>query len=198
MELFAHLAAVARLKKSRLKPPDKVPKAYNHRTFTLDGKMELDIAYQGMTMKTPIYIKLNAPEQLLLKEGVCRQLSIVTYHPIVSNRKRKESLQAGEQVAQLVDIGQARDKGKRSTNARSLGSTTASVPETRPGKEEGGFTTALSAEKRHGKGVPTDWKSGGNVPADTAVKPELSTYMSAMEIELANKSPGEHLQSANT
>ena len=35
-------------------------------------------------MRTPVYIKMDAPEQLLLAEGVCRQLKIITYHPDVT------------------------------------------------------------------------------------------------------------------
>lgn len=35
-------------------------------------------------MKTTVYIKLDASEPLLLSEGVCRQLGIVTYHPDVT------------------------------------------------------------------------------------------------------------------
>lgn len=31
-------------------------------------------------MRTPIYLKMDAPDQLLLSEGVCRQLDILTYH----------------------------------------------------------------------------------------------------------------------
>ena len=34
-------------------------------------------------MVTPIYIKMDAPDQLLLSEGVCRQLGIVGYHESV-------------------------------------------------------------------------------------------------------------------
>ena len=36
-----------------------------------------------MTMCTPVYIKMDAQDQLLLAEGVCRQLGIVSYHPEV-------------------------------------------------------------------------------------------------------------------
>ena len=32
-------------------------------------------------MKTSVYIKMDAQEPLLLSEGVCRQLGIITYHP---------------------------------------------------------------------------------------------------------------------
>ena len=35
-------------------------------------------------MKTPVYVNMDAKEQLLLSEGVCRQLGIVTYHGAVS------------------------------------------------------------------------------------------------------------------
>jgi len=32
-------------------------------------------------MMTPIYIKMGAPELLLLSEGMWRQLGIISYHP---------------------------------------------------------------------------------------------------------------------
>ena len=38
-------------------------------------------------MTTPVYVKMNAKEQLLLSEGVCRQLGILSYHPNVKPRK---------------------------------------------------------------------------------------------------------------
>ena len=34
-------------------------------------------------MKTTVYVKMDAQEQLLLSEGVCRQIGIVTYHPSI-------------------------------------------------------------------------------------------------------------------
>ena len=37
----------------------------------------------GRTMCTPVYIKMDIQDQLLLAEGVCRQLGIVNYHPEV-------------------------------------------------------------------------------------------------------------------
>jgi hypothetical protein len=89
-ELFRHVATVARLRKSQLRKPNRVPKAYDGRTFTLDGMMDLDITFNGVTMKTPIYIKATASEQLLLGEGVCRQLRIISYHPDISDRKGKK------------------------------------------------------------------------------------------------------------
>ena len=80
-DLFKRVAAAARLKKKNFKKPDKVPKTYDRRTFALDGRMDLDVSFNGVTMNTPVYIKLDAPEQLLLSEGVCQQLGIISYHP---------------------------------------------------------------------------------------------------------------------
>ena len=81
--LFKRIATIARLKKKDLKPPDKKPRTYDQRIFTLDGRMDLDLTFNGKTMCTPIYIKMDAQDQLLLAEGVCRQLGIVSYHPEV-------------------------------------------------------------------------------------------------------------------
>ena len=61
--LFAIIAAVARLKKSRLKPADRVPRTHDRKTLTLDGRMDLDICFDGLTMRTPIYVKLDAADQ---------------------------------------------------------------------------------------------------------------------------------------
>lgn len=45
--------------------------------------MKMDIAFGGKMITTTVYIKMDAIDQLLLSEDVCRQLiiSIVTYHP---------------------------------------------------------------------------------------------------------------------
>ena len=60
--------------------------------FSLDGRVDLDISFNGITMRTPIYIKVEAADKLLLGEGVCRQFKIITYHPLVSSKKtRKEN-----------------------------------------------------------------------------------------------------------
>ena len=81
--LFRKVTTVAQLKKRDLKRPDKTPRNYDQTPFTLDGRMDLDITFNGKTMCTPVYIKTNAREQLLLSEGVCRQLDILQYHPDV-------------------------------------------------------------------------------------------------------------------
>ena len=80
---FKQVAAVAKLKKRDFKPPDKVPRNYDRQPFHIDGKIDVNIEFDGKTMLTPIYIKMDAPELLLLSEGVCRQLGIISYHPDV-------------------------------------------------------------------------------------------------------------------
>ena len=81
-ELFAKVALTAR---RDLKKPDRTPRTYDQRTFTLDGRLDLDIEYAG---KTPVYLRTAAKDQLLLSEGVCRQLGIIKYHPEVGLLKQ--------------------------------------------------------------------------------------------------------------
>ena len=88
-ELFRKIASVARLCKRDFKKADKRPVAYNRQTFRLHGRMDLHITFDGTEMITPVYIKMDAKEQLLLSEGVCRQLGIVSYHPDVKSRCKK-------------------------------------------------------------------------------------------------------------
>lgn len=93
-DLFRKVATTARLKKKDMKQPDKTPRTYDQKVFLLDGKMDLDISFGDKTMRTPIYIKMDAHDQLLLSEGVCRQLDIVSYHPDVQVwRGRKKRAQ---------------------------------------------------------------------------------------------------------
>ena len=80
-KVFALLAASARLRKRNLKPSDKVPRTYDQKVFHLDGRMEIEISFEGKVMKTTVHIKIDAPDQLLLSEGVCKQLGIINYYP---------------------------------------------------------------------------------------------------------------------
>ena len=70
-KLFKDVASVARLRKRDFRPAEKIPHAYNQQPFSLDGRMDLEITFGDRTMKTPVYIKIDAPDQLLLSEGVC-------------------------------------------------------------------------------------------------------------------------------
>ena len=80
-DLFRRVAAVAKLKKRDLKRADKVLRAYDQPSFTLDGRVDLDISFGGITMQMPVYVKMDSPTPLLLSEGMCHQLKIIAYHP---------------------------------------------------------------------------------------------------------------------
>ena len=64
-ELFKKLATVARLKKKDLKKADKTPRNYDQTTFKLDGRMGLETPFDNKATVTPVYIKMDACEQLL-------------------------------------------------------------------------------------------------------------------------------------
>ena len=88
-ELFRKVAAVAHLKKKQFKKPDKTPHNYDQSPFKLDGRMDLQLTFDEKAIVTPVYIKMDAREQLLLSEGVCRQLGIIHYHPLVKPHGKK-------------------------------------------------------------------------------------------------------------
>ena len=126
--LFQKVASVARLKKRDLKKPDKPPRNYDQRPFSLDGRMDLDLTFDGQTMKTPIYVKIDSHEQLLLSEGVCRQLGIITYHPAVEawrGRKQPQPTIQKKVVPSLPtlesDIEQSKEGEERHSHTKDLG-----------------------------------------------------------------------------
>ena len=85
-ELFKKVAMFAKLKKSQFKEADKVLHTYDRRQFKLDGRLDLDDDFDDKTMNTPIYVKMDAHDDLLLSEGVCRHLGIIVYHPRVKSQ----------------------------------------------------------------------------------------------------------------
>ena len=54
-----------------------MPLAYDQQPFYLDDQMDLDNSFGELTMCAPVYIKMDAPDQLLLSEEVCHQLEII-------------------------------------------------------------------------------------------------------------------------
>ena len=82
-EMFKKVASVARSRKKDFQPPDKTSRNYNQQSFTIDGRINIGVAFQDKTMKIAIYVKMDVHEDLLLTEGVCHQLGILTYHPEV-------------------------------------------------------------------------------------------------------------------
>ena len=107
-ELFRRVAAVAKLRRSQLKKVDKIPHTYDQKTFSLDGRVDLDLTFNGVTLNTPVYVKMDSPEPLLLAEGVCRQLEIISYHPdVIANTSQLKKRSKKEDRAQCAKQGDA-------------------------------------------------------------------------------------------
>lgn len=43
---------------------------YDQQPFKLDGKMVQDVSFEKIVMHIPIYVKMDAKNQLLLSEGI--------------------------------------------------------------------------------------------------------------------------------
>jgi len=54
--------------------------------------LDLDINFNDKTMNTAVYVKMDTLDDLLLSEGVCHHLGIVTYHPNVPRQITNQSL----------------------------------------------------------------------------------------------------------
>ena len=76
-ELFKRITAVPRLKKQDFKRADNTLKRHDQRSFTLDGRLDLVIEFDNKVLHTPVYMKMDSPDQLLLPESVCRQLGVI-------------------------------------------------------------------------------------------------------------------------
>ena len=90
-DAFKQVASVAKLWKRDFKQPDKTPRNCDQQPFHVDGRLHIDIEFQGKTMRTPVYVKMDVPEQLLLSKGVCRQLGLITYHDKVHPVEREKN-----------------------------------------------------------------------------------------------------------
>ena len=90
-DAFKQVASVAKLRKRDFKQPDKTPRNCDQQPFHIDSRLHIDIEFQGKTMRTPVYVKMDAPEQLLLSKGVCRQLGLITYHDKVHPVEREKN-----------------------------------------------------------------------------------------------------------
>ena len=103
-DLFKKVATAARLRKKDFMKPDRVPRTYDRRQFELHGRMDLEISFDGKVLRTPVYIEMDAHDQLLLAEGVCSQLGIVEYHKDVwSGRKLDMGTEKAQQGLQIKD-----------------------------------------------------------------------------------------------
>ena len=102
-DLFQRVATVACLKKGAFKKPDKIPVTYDQKSFTLQGKMNLNITFDSKTMRTAVYIKMNSRGPLLA-EGVCHQLGITSYHQDVEDIMLQGNKQHKQPVVPSVRV----------------------------------------------------------------------------------------------
>ena len=105
--MFKKVAAGAKLKKRDFKKPDKVPRTYSRQSFTLDGRMDLTIEFDDKVLTIPVYVKMDAFDQLLLS-GVCRQLGMVTYHPQVEIWRDRKKMNPPEDEKTIVPMVRVR------------------------------------------------------------------------------------------
>ena len=75
--------STAGLEASKIRSADQRACSYDQKPITLDGQIDLNISFGENTLCTAVYIKLVAPDALLLSESVCRTLGVVSYHPNV-------------------------------------------------------------------------------------------------------------------
>ena len=68
--------------------PDKTPHMYDQKPFNLDGRIDFSVMFQDKIMHTAIYVKIDAHDQLLLSDGVCHQLGVISYHDNVEPWRR--------------------------------------------------------------------------------------------------------------
>ena len=130
-DLLKNIAAAAKLRKKAFKQPDKVPYTYDQKPFQLDGRIDLDISFDGRTMRTPVYVKMDAKDHLLLSEGVCSQLHIITYHPAVNDAQPDTIVHNGSSVT----VPCVRVKLLQTVRVPPLQSTTACVQLESPTRE---------------------------------------------------------------
>ena len=119
-ELFKVIASACKLKKKGFKKPDKIPKTYDSRPFSLDGRMELEIVFADKTMTTTVYVKMDAADQLLLSEGVCRQLGIIHYHPTVQPWTKNSSDWMGRNSGSDTTVEGDGDQGRTDSSDRTI------------------------------------------------------------------------------
>ena len=73
--------------------------------------MDLEITFDQKVLCTPIYIKMDVRDQLLLAEGVCSQLGIIEYHQNVWPEKKlqKDAHTGGSTVLSVRQVSILRD-----------------------------------------------------------------------------------------
>ena len=106
-DLFYQIIAEAHLKVQSLKTAEQKACTYDQKPITLDGQMDMKISFGEKAISTTVYVKLVAPDQLLLSETVCCLLGIVSYHPSVQSVEKcshVEETVSGVNVSSAVAV----------------------------------------------------------------------------------------------
>ena len=183
--LFRKVAAVARLKKRDLKRPDKTSRNYDQTPFTLDGRMDLDITFNGKTMCTPVYIKTDAHEQLLLSEGVCRQLGILQYHSEVEpwrGGRKQNQMQANTSVPSLQEKS-ARDTTEETTSPEPRSQPAVQIAEVPTVRAQVRLVQSLRLLPHQGASVSVQLEPVSRLQESEEVLIEPSTHELPLQVE---------------
>ena len=84
-DLFYQIISESGLKVESLKPAEQKACTYDQKPITLDGQMDMKVSFGDKTIIATVYVKLVAPDHLLLSESVCHHLGVVNYHPNVQS-----------------------------------------------------------------------------------------------------------------
>ena len=110
---FQEIVTACGIKREQFKPPDRTTCTYRHQPLKLDGQLDLQIKFGKKSMCEKVYVKMDAPDALLLSENVCCKLNIVIYHPDVqsvlpatdqSKVKKKKNKKAEISLIQTVRL----------------------------------------------------------------------------------------------
>lgn len=61
--------------------------------------LDMDISFTDKLLHRTVYIKMDAHDQLLLSESICRQLEIVSYHASIDTRESLKKQAEAKDVA---------------------------------------------------------------------------------------------------
>ena len=83
-DAFYSIVSKSDLNVHNLKAAEQVKACtYDQTPISLDGQLNMKISFGEKVINATVYIKLIAPDWLLLSEEVCHMLGIVSYHPSV-------------------------------------------------------------------------------------------------------------------
>ena len=118
---FQEIVTRSNLKKQDFKPADRKACTYGRQPLHLDGRMDLNIKFGENCVCETVYIKLDAPDTLLLSENVCHTLKIVSYHPNVqsaSDDAEPDNHPNVQPVARPSVAGSGQGKSRKSKKAK--------------------------------------------------------------------------------